>query len=1538
MKKRLIAFIPYIIILTAILAIIAPKYFTKAEATPEITAKLCDTSEYRDGTELTEEGATVSGWQYGTNKYLQIMPTVPNDGNKYKVVISMPVQFYAAINEAPSFSAFETPTFTKNSSFKTNKTGTYNVNAHSGTFEYMMDENATSGTIQLAIAYDEVLWANIANSSLTPQGVNPITVKLIKIDSNDVETIVKTICIKEATAGTARSFVQTIYVNSSSTVATLKFNENAKIMLNYREGNQSSYDFYFKKMNVSIKLPSYKDSENVLHYLTPDISTITLSSFKTTPDYTVDTSELEDGIIKITVNDAYFTNSTNFSITTSLPDELKTLTGNIPFSNGKATIIAETINGKDDVLFFNKTMTDGSITYTTILEEKVSAPTINATPNIQGKPADVVSRLGGMQLRNTGKGDSGPKTIFYTFDTGNTGKIKVTTINIVEDVTQEYIDIEYSLIDDNGNNVYFDDDGNIVSQENSTRDTWHYSLQNSYCKAKAVNNMRKFLTRKNLEGDHKNYYFKTIKYTIEGIPAGISLYGVSGSSGTTSGGNFFGYTSSTASARDVIISAIKIIDVNGLVPDINVTSKTTITAGEQTSYYLGTATMNETNIEAGSSVTLNGSITLTDYPYGNSSWLRKIVIGAVLPNGVTISGSEAISAQYNKSKVRIEEFDVLAPIDLGDGTSLWKIKFPEEECISTYEETALGETTNGKTMNFSIKLDTDITMNTTVLSTHDMIFVAGIGQTNSANGSYNWARAIDTYDLNENGSTTDYITRIKDKNDQTCQITPKSATIDVSDNISIISNGNILPVGDNNIYSNNDTVTYNAEIGCSNGGRIDDFEYYIPIPKKTALNDSFLISGDSFKSFDFELKSEATLSGTDVFSFEYCFETGLNYSLAKNVTNWYTADQINSDETLKWKDVTMIKVTMSHGIINNGDSSKISVEMKYGGENYLEEAGMTNKWSSGGTYNYWNNGRIVAGDMAANGVQVMLNCKIDLDEITLTAAKDRTPLDHENVNEVIVNTGLPEFINEQTFTIDNIETYNATLQTKNYIQNNLDMSSVLANQTFAITTKLNNNTEHDLTKNTILGKNNANTAPTFEYELYNANSLSDNLQTRYVIVTLKSDNGVSITQKININIEIAGITEITPAIVAGKSFMAISDTQDTITITENSSFTAQFEAEYLPSSYTNQKIVFSESLPIGTNIILTNKREDENQTYWYYTVSQNNTSEINLNQFNKMGTSSGNNFSKLNNNNNVKEQFLIAVDFEKCSNYLTRSTHTIKLNFTGNGVEDFNSTNLNFITTAKRGFTLTTSTPRTDFDKSFSINYTLGEINGVETKYLGKKMTLVLTAPNTLPIDSCVTVDSNKYYMNSNRKFIIPLNNVQTGSANVEMMISSDMLPKTENDYNMSAELWISSTANGLEPMMGEKVAEKTIIISSRNIPQPALKVTNMENRLILLEDVQKLNKITYDYKLVNGCSATIEVQKKIGNGYQKMTNVLAQVNGNTSHNMGVFALNPSNGTNVINMSLAMATEKGTYRVVFKISDENSNVLLEIPYNFLVID
>ena len=1543
MNKKIKTFL-----ISLLFLILLPIYYTYAEVseintnTPDLTAILYDTNEYssESGTALTEDGVIIEGWQYNTSKFLQINPFVPADGNTYRVKVELPPEFYLLTDKIIIPSAYTSAEFTKNSPLTVNGTSTYGLKEYSGTILYTMGNLQTNGTIQLEIRYDNILWDKQANSSLTVSEVLPIKISLEKVDSSSNVTTEKIISVSKVTSGskmpvTISSNFETDAGTIHGTSYTAKLTETITQKISI--GSSISIASYFENLIIEYKYPSYTDVAGNVYYLKFDEDNFNLAAFaKSTAVITK-----EEEKMTITIPKAYINAVSSINLITAnymdVSSVLGNLTGNsFTFKGGTVKVLGDGKNGS-----LNNTLVSvaiAEITYDKNLVENVVLTHTSKSISIIERPDNAVSQLGGFYIENKGTGDSSAKTVLQEYDINNTGLIKVTTINVWADTVQEYIDVEYTLVDDNGELVYLNEAGERVSSDSEgATSSWIYSLKNSYYNKTTKANLTNRLYRAMLPKEHQKYYFKTIKFTLSNIKAGTKLYAQSANSNITAAGNIYAYVSKDAVAGQKIYSKITVTSADETIKELTKQITTTLEANSKTSYMIDSASMSKSAIKAGESLTVSAKVQEISYPYGNSTWLKAITIGLVLPNGVSVN-EQAISAKFS-NKTQINGIKVDAPVAIGNGNYLWKIKFPSDVSIGYPTESLNGFTNSSisnESITFTLQLDTAATMNTTTLFAADMIFVAGYNQINAASGSYSYASKIDTYDLNENGQTTDTIGGVNANSTVSCQIAPGQSTLDVSNTVTLTNNGVISEESNSQVLlTPDDTITYNLDIACTSGGQVNDFEYFMPIPKTTNLVDGFLIKGKEEERFNLSLQNAATLSGVDIFKIEYAFDTNLNYEGVQKIETWYTADQINA-QGLKWTDVTMLRLT-ADGIINNGDTSRISINLKYDGTTYGEEAGKETIWSSGGYFYYLNNGREVAGNFDTTPITVKLNYSLSLTDIKLTAAEGMNPQIIGHVNEMEIINQIPNFINEQTFTIKEVETYNVNLQTKDYIIENVDMSSIEANQTFGITVSMNGKSEYDIIPNseTIIGVNSTNSAPILKFKLYNADSLSENIQNRYVIVKLVSDNGVTLIQKIIINREIKKADKVLPSIVAGNFYTTLSEVSTTVSITQDSSFTAQLAVDYIPELFSDQKLVFSEALPVNTTITLVSVKNESNPTYWYYLVETENLTEISLTEFKQMGTTSGSNFSLTEGSEISSEHFLMIVDFARCSSWLADGDYNLKLVFNGIDVDDLNSTILNFSTKSKRTFSLLVDASKVDFGNEFNVSYDLSKIDVSEANYAGKKLALVIKTTD-LPLDSYITNENNKYYLNPQDEFIIPLGDVQSGSGETSLKLVSNMLGNKSKTYEVSIELWVSATASAILPKFGDKVATGNITITNQEKSLPSLKITKMNERIIEVKNLQQENFLTYEYIKCNDCQTTIELHQKIGSGYQKLTNALTQVNGSTTHNMGVFEIESKTGTNQVSFRLSSIMQSGTYRMIIRVCDGNDYKLLEIPYNFIV--
>ena len=101
MSKRNGMLLLSILLFTVIVSIpLFDSYAANNDDDAVLSAILYDTNAYSGGTgtELTVDGAIVNAWTYDTSKYLQINPTVPDDGNIYSITVKLPQEFYVVTN------------------------------------------------------------------------------------------------------------------------------------------------------------------------------------------------------------------------------------------------------------------------------------------------------------------------------------------------------------------------------------------------------------------------------------------------------------------------------------------------------------------------------------------------------------------------------------------------------------------------------------------------------------------------------------------------------------------------------------------------------------------------------------------------------------------------------------------------------------------------------------------------------------------------------------------------------------------------------------------------------------------------------------------------------------------------------------------------------------------------------------------------------------------------------------------------------------------------------------------------------------------------------------------------------------------------------------------------------------------------------------------------------------------------------------------------------------------------------------------------
>lgn len=1556
MKKKT-KYVILAFLLSTILVLLVPKIYTLCieaiQSDNKINAVIYDSSQYGlggNGIKLTNEGENITNWNYSDSKFLQINTNIPKDGETYVIGVSVPQELYFVTFNLNAPAGFEKVEFKQNDKPKANTASEYPLNDYSGTAYYTVSQGVTTATIQMEIKYDFDLWNKFANTLINKKDEKAISVNVYTLNDGTLN-LKESLNINNAYSGTEFKLSHTFSVNVNnvnvaSDVVELVYKKDnpdtIRLENTFYAYDQRKVNLYYKTLKMKIQLPYYTDTEtNKKYYIDIDKDSLFFVEgrfFKETPDYSVDYSDYENGIVIINFKNFYISDGIYLMYNIKLPTDLN-FTSKSTFSFTGGTSVLYTIDGEGvekRITPYNFKPINVSATYS----ENVSFLTYgsqNVPFNNTSKTE--VTTLGGFYMQNNGTGDSNKKHIDILFDSDNTGYIQVTTMNIPVDRCTQNVTIKYRLVDQNNIPIYKDENGNyIADNEKNSEYKFEITIPNPMYTTNTSynwNNSNIKFYREMLPEEEQGYFFKEIEYDIEKIKAGSSLCSVQATKSFSGTGNYYGFVSYSGNKNQTVYSKMTVTS-DGF-ESLIVDRKTWLINNSTTAYYISNISINgdeknNASIIAGNSLTVSGQVNVTDYQYGAVPWMHNIVIGLLLPNGISVNEESVVLHTINNTNIKPESVEVE---DLYNGLKMWKIYAPSDLVIG-YATESLGKLKDGTYLKFEIQLNTEYYMSQQTIMLNSAIFTASyknetkVESINSAAGSYKWAAKTDTYDLNKNGSTTDTIGGINESDKLAFEIVPQSAIFDIDDSISINNDSDTREV---RLNSSNDILTYKLKLNCTNGGTAKKFSYYIPIPKKTSGTDSYMVTTLD-KIFNLALQAEPSISGDDLYNIFYTTKDGLNIDNINDETiKWVTASEVED-----FSKVTMIKLLQKNDTIENGSSTIFNLKLMYEGDTFNEEAGNTIIYHSAGNYNYSVNGRETEGTFATKGVKVSLNYTKSFQDIILTAAPNRKPnVDGNVTNYTTLSSELPTFINTQKFKITNVETNNVILNTKSYLNSNLNMEGVYANETFGITVSLDGGSEVDIlssasTSPISIGSTGKGSPTTFKYTIYNANSLSDNSTNRYIIVTYTSDSGVTIKQKIVVNRELAKAGNPVSSIVAGNRYQLFDDTTKSVTISKNASFTSQFVLEYIPNMYNEKILKFSSLLPVGTTLTLYDYINDGNPTYWYYKV-ENETDSISTSDFRKMGYTDLN-YVNIAETSKTNEIYMIIVDFKNANN-TNIENYKMQLEMSSATLDKVLSEELSFNLKANRTFSIKSSADTIDFGKDFNLTYNMEESLGTESNYLGKKLAYVVSSKEELPKDTYITCNNLKYYMSSNKEFIIPMDSVMNGAKSINLKFDS-LINSDISEYNIIIDLMVSATSDGDSPLLGEKIASKSIVLKNKVIKLPSIKITNFSNRIITNDELKNDQILTLNYISKGNAKLFVELQQKIGSGYQKVTDKLNRVGTNTNHDMGVFEINLNEGENNIAFKFANSTDIGTYRLLFTIKNTDGNVIYEIPYSIIV--
>lgn len=1098
--------------------------------------------------------------------------------------------------------------------------------------------------------------------------------------------------------------------------------------------------------------------------------------------------------------------------------------------------------------------------------------------------------LGNYTLVNKGSKASEKVTVQMTFNASGTTRLGVASVMLMGDPNQRPMTVRYTLMDETGKVI--DNNGQPFTVE----------VPHNYTTYAATVNHGVLFNRGMLPAEHQKYYFKSVEYDISSIPAGHNYNGQGDPMGLQKPGNFYGYylgehTTSGKTSNTVC----KVFDVNGdEKASLTDTVVTNVIERYRASMYINSCGFYKTEINAGESFYMEASAYIDSYPYGSHAAVDQVRFGVLLPDTAVINES-SIEMMYGVTHEKVT-LGSLKMIPKGNGRNLWIIECAPNQPIGYYTEN-VSRIENGDRIYAVFQVNTSTNAIEETLRTGDILTTTAAGLTNVQH------TVADKYDLNENGSKTDNVGYVLlSVADKTITIRARNAQLEDSEGLS--STSGLKTSAD--IYSADEVVDYQVNIKNTKGGIAQDMAYYVQIPEDSlgaAATDRLVLAGAGTVNYK---------TGTKI-KLLYTTAEGLDYDTVKSMD---AAGSITWSETVAdYSKVTMVKaVTVDGSGLINGSESSFTVPLKYGGSEYTKCAGAVAKVSDYATYTYAQGSKAISYELPSTKCTLTLHYKAPEKVMTLTAALNMQPT-APNIRLDTYTTGL-SFYKAQSLKVANVKLNNVDLGNYTAEQLNAD-----ANRRFKIGITMNSGSQQALLADLAVGALSANTPLNLGFELFNGNALTDVTTERYITFDLISDH-VTIPIRININRELAVAGATQSAIKAGKEYLDAGEAE-AIWVSKNSAFTAQFVTPGLnDTNYSSRTLQFSSALPKGTTIAMLDYT-GTSPRYAHYTAN-GSTKDIDLTAFTLMGRTGR---YTVNAGSGFTERMIFVVDFSGADSYLAENAYTVRMTVKGNGVADAVSKELQFTTTGIRTFSASADKTALNYGEDFTVTYTVGNASN-DSKYDGRMLALVVDG-GSLPTDARLIAGGTTYYQNSRGQFIVPLTGAQTaGAKSISMRLESDILVNNLQSCTLTADLWISATANGAQPQKGSVADSVTVTYAA--VTPPSLKINAMSDRALNPEDLANTVSLTYSTaNIPSGAKVTLEVQKLIDAGYVTDTIYLEQLTANTGVSQGVYTV--KNGGDTLTMKFSKLLEEGNYQVLMSVVSGDTT-LLSVPYRFIVTE
>lgn len=844
---------------------------------------------------------------------------------------------------------------------------------------------------------------------------------------------------------------------------------------------------------------------------------------------------------------------------------------------------------------------------------------------------------------------------------------------------------------------------------------------------------------------------------------------------------------------------------------------------------------------------------------------------------------------------------------------------------------------------------------------------------------------VDTTDLDNDGSTTDYLGKITDKK-QSITITPNTKQLDFTAEAKMSDEADSAyrsgTGAANRLYLSDatDRVNYRLTLHNDSGSIVPagNFMYYIPIPR-TGNNNAMhthMVQNNSAPGFDLTLTGPVSITGSSPGLFDLRYSTDAtvsnynngqaDYDYPNDGSTWKTEAEMTAAVTagtVSWADVRMIKLVAAdigpNSYIPTDTLTRFTLTLAYAGneDSILQNAGVTSVWCCCGAQKYLSTGELSNGTHTPTAfITVMLRSERP-ENITLTAAKDMTPTGTGASKTAAIR--LPVYTLAENISIRSVTTNNVVLRDSATVTRDAATASgEFANSCFAITAKLDSGTAHELSAGVAsLGTTSVGTASTLTLELFNYDALSDITTPRSVTLVLGDGDGVQITVNITIAHELAQVVAATH-IEGGKSYQVLHGETHSATIRQDGGFTAQYALEFNPANCTGQSLSLLSgdpgaaiNFPVGTTLTLLDLSDSSTPGYYYYSFAAA-ASTVALADFSNMsGSGTYNDPGAGSVNANVNQTLLLVADFSGAQSALAVGSYTLKLSLGGTTYDDIA---LAVEIASARSFSITAAPGTATVSDSITVTGTAstsaaGSVS--DSRWVHRKMALVVTLKdsggNSIAYpDGAVIVMNETRYVPSGNAFILPLDSIATRS--YSYTLSTPHTHLADGSYTLSTELYISATASADAPMGGERVGFADSGFTVSGVAPYAVSLNIAGGQLVPLpQSGGTLDlPVTVLYNQAAASAAiTLELQEKSGETYLTRSNLITGASaGGTTYivdGYGVIQL-PSrtysaDGLSVtLNINANNLTVGKTYRILAKAVRAGENV--EAVYNIVIVE